>query len=362
MTLNFPSSPTNGQLFNGFVWDASAGVWKKQNSIKFSVGATPPVSPLPGDGWFDSDTGTTAVYYNDGSSSQWVELGNATALGPTGPTGAQGATGPTGPIGPTGASYSVDTIDSLTDVVITSPQAGQKLIYNGTNWVNLTGYVFVQTLYYTANNTFVKANYPWLRAIRVKAIGGGGGGGGAIATGASQFAAGGGGSGGDYVETFFTNITGMGSTLDIIIGTGANGSTGSAVAGSGGTTQLGGIVLAGGGTGGTGGAVQTAFSTTQGGAGSTAASPWISGQTLTVPGAPGSPGIAGGTANSAVAGGIGGASFLASGGPSVSAGSNGANGLGYGAGGGGATNPPSQATARTGGSGIQGILIVELYA
>ena len=99
MALNFPNSPANGDVFNGFVWDEAAGVWKKQNSIKFFVGATPPNSPLPGDGWFDSVTGTTAVYYDDGDSSQWIELGEVGPTGPTGPTGTTGATGETGPTG-----------------------------------------------------------------------------------------------------------------------------------------------------------------------------------------------------------------------------------------------------------------------
>jgi len=85
-------------------------VWKKQNNIKFYVGATPPASPLPGDGWFNNESGTTAVYYDDGSSAQWVELGNVGPAGPTGPTGPTGATGANGTFitastsGPTGGS------------------------------------------------------------------------------------------------------------------------------------------------------------------------------------------------------------------------------------------------------------------
>ena len=39
-----------------------------------------------GDLWWDSDEGDLLVYYNDGNSSQWVDIGN-------GVRGAQGATG-----------------------------------------------------------------------------------------------------------------------------------------------------------------------------------------------------------------------------------------------------------------------------
>jgi hypothetical protein len=47
------------------------------------VGDTPPPSPVAGDFWFETDTGTLLVYYNDGTSTQWV--------GTIGPAGAPGA-------------------------------------------------------------------------------------------------------------------------------------------------------------------------------------------------------------------------------------------------------------------------------
>lgn len=37
--------------------------------------ATPPVSPSDGDMWYDTDDGRTYVYYDDGTSQQWVEFG-----------------------------------------------------------------------------------------------------------------------------------------------------------------------------------------------------------------------------------------------------------------------------------------------
>ena len=46
---------------------------------KFTQSATAPTSPDPGDAWFDTTTGFTYVYYNDGDSSQWVQIGNAQA-------------------------------------------------------------------------------------------------------------------------------------------------------------------------------------------------------------------------------------------------------------------------------------------
>jgi hypothetical protein len=78
MALNFPNSPIDGEIFNGFVWNESMGVWEKQNNIKFFIGPTPPNLPLPGDVWFNSVIGIPALYYDDGSSQQWVEIGGST--------------------------------------------------------------------------------------------------------------------------------------------------------------------------------------------------------------------------------------------------------------------------------------------
>ena len=118
--FNFPNSPNTNDVHteNGisFKWDGT--VWKRVSGtgaqgatgttgsqgaagaqgdnagLDISTGA--PSSPDAGDLWFDSDSGVLAAYYNDGNSSQWVEVS-------TGPIGAQGAQGNTGAGGATGA-------------------------------------------------------------------------------------------------------------------------------------------------------------------------------------------------------------------------------------------------------------------
>jgi len=78
-----------------------------------TVSTTPPSSPINGQAWLDSETGSYYVYYG----SAWIETAQTQVLsgptGSTGPTGAAstavgptGATGPsvTGPTGPTGAA------------------------------------------------------------------------------------------------------------------------------------------------------------------------------------------------------------------------------------------------------------------
>jgi hypothetical protein len=47
-----------------------------------SVGATPPASPSAGAMWWDTNSGNLYIYYNDGSSSQWVIAVNVGALAP----------------------------------------------------------------------------------------------------------------------------------------------------------------------------------------------------------------------------------------------------------------------------------------
>jgi hypothetical protein len=43
----------------------------------FTASATAPVSPVSGDRWFDTSIGVYFTYFNDGTSSQWVETSNS---------------------------------------------------------------------------------------------------------------------------------------------------------------------------------------------------------------------------------------------------------------------------------------------
>ena len=70
-----------------------------------SIGLVPPTSPTPvqGDMWWDSDDSDLHVYYNDGTSAQWVSVTSAAALkGEKGQKGEIGPKGQKGEIGPKG--------------------------------------------------------------------------------------------------------------------------------------------------------------------------------------------------------------------------------------------------------------------
>ena len=234
----------------------------------------------------------------------------------------------------------MDILDNaLAPTNITTPTAGQKLVFDGTNWVNLTGYQYVDTVYYTSSGTFVKADYPWLRAIRVKVQGAGGGGG-------CETAGGGGGGGGGYAESFITDIAGLDASITVTRGGGGAGSTTAGTVGTAGTlSSFGSLIEAFGGAGG-------AFGS--GGSGGATGS-----ANLQIEGGGGAIGPRGILISGQGWGGAGGSSFLGGGasglGPSVAAGV-GLGGRIYGGGGGGGR------VGGAGGAGANGIVIVELYA
>jgi len=93
---------------------AEAGI-----SASTTVDDAPPISPNQGELWFDTESGILYVYYNDGTSTQWVQ-----------PTSIQ--------YGTSGGGTGSSNLDGLTDVTITNPTTGQVLKYNGSTWINDT--------------------------------------------------------------------------------------------------------------------------------------------------------------------------------------------------------------------------------
>ncbi len=76
MALDFPSSPTDGQIYGSYVYNNTIGVWQSKEESA-TVAVTSPTKPLTannGDIWYNSSRGIPYVYYDDGTSSQWVEI------------------------------------------------------------------------------------------------------------------------------------------------------------------------------------------------------------------------------------------------------------------------------------------------
>ncbi len=82
MAIDFPASPTNGQVYQGYYYDGDKGAWRSQNTTHGSVitSATTPTGATAGDMWFNTTDGTLFIYYNDGISTNWVEVNSTSSL------------------------------------------------------------------------------------------------------------------------------------------------------------------------------------------------------------------------------------------------------------------------------------------
>jgi hypothetical protein len=89
MGMNFPNSPTTGQLFpatpvagqpvyrwNGVAWDSIG--FASSGGVFF--GDAPPASPADGALWWNSANAQLYIRYNDGNSSQWVVVVSAPSV------------------------------------------------------------------------------------------------------------------------------------------------------------------------------------------------------------------------------------------------------------------------------------------
>lgn len=207
------------------------------------------------------------------------------------------------------------------------------------------------TVVYTSSGTFKPADYPWARTWRVRVVGGGGGGGGCGATAAGQNSEGGGGGGGGYAERW-GSIAELPDSVTVTVGAGGSAGVG-ANGGNGGTSSFGSFCSA---TGGSGGASGTAVST------STTATSGMGGQgqggDITTEGDSGGNGRV--INGEAVCANHGGGTVLAGIQRASIFSTDGLAGNFPGGGGSGARNAAS-ASARPGGAGAPGVVIVELY-
>jgi hypothetical protein len=306
MAFDFPASPTNGQAFlpvaggPAYAWDGTA--WRMTSggiSAGVFIGDAPPANPVPGQLWWDSDSGDTFIYFSDGTSSQWVQF-NASPV-------------PVNREGKLTLFISSGTFTPDPDMV----------------WCEVTGW------------------------------GGGGGGGGHPTTLAAQGAASAGGNSGGkaYVKLSKAQV---GASQAVAIGAGGVGVTGANGA-AGGDTSFGAFLNACGGGGGpvsgaSGGQVYFSAITSA----TLSATGDIRGWSCAATrgsGGQGSNGQFGGTGGMTEWGGAGnGAVAVGSGG-----GAGGGGQVNTGSGGGGAAVGVSNAATRPGGPGGSGILIVKEY-
>ena len=83
--LDFPASPTDGQVYANWVYSSAKGAWKAKplTGQKIAVSATAPLAPTLGDEWYNSNDGSAYVYYTDVDGSQWVQIKSDATLSST---------------------------------------------------------------------------------------------------------------------------------------------------------------------------------------------------------------------------------------------------------------------------------------
>ena len=132
-------NPTQGDLWKASdnnCWAYSGTAWMNVGALAGATGATGATGAAGAQG----TTGATGAAGAAGATGPTGPQGPAGPAGAKGDTGATGATGPQGLQGATGLqgpSGVATTMGTLTDVVLASPGALDKLEYNGVNWVNV---------------------------------------------------------------------------------------------------------------------------------------------------------------------------------------------------------------------------------
>jgi len=144
---NFPASPTNNQtvIIGGltYVYNSSKGIWKDQISNIGSTSDNAPANPVDGQLWYNSLTGALFVYYDDGTSSQWV--------GVSGPAGTAGTDGDAGAAGAAGSTTTYANLAAFPSSGNTAGDQGYAVdtsilyVYYGSAWVPVGGGASVTT-------------------------------------------------------------------------------------------------------------------------------------------------------------------------------------------------------------------------
>jgi len=125
------ASDNNCWAYNGTSW-TNVGAISGVTGAQGAAGATGPTGAT-------GPQGATGAVGTQGATGAAGSQGLAGPQGPKGDTGSTGTTGATGPQGATGLqgpAGTATTMESLTNVSLTSVAALDRLEYDGTNWIN----------------------------------------------------------------------------------------------------------------------------------------------------------------------------------------------------------------------------------
>lgn len=85
MAINFPTNPSDGEVYSGYYYDLAKTAWRSLplTQAQSTSSSTPPLTANPGEFWFNTNDGILFTYFDDGTTSQWVEVKANSSLGST---------------------------------------------------------------------------------------------------------------------------------------------------------------------------------------------------------------------------------------------------------------------------------------
>jgi hypothetical protein len=178
MALNFPNSPTDGQIYtdtpsgNRWVWDSANTVWKSTSTFTqtITVASTAPGSPVIGQLWWNQDYGRLLVYYSDGTSSQWVDASPSDYTSSLAYVNSNAAFGKANTALQNTSGTFAGTLSVTGNVGISTSTSNYKLDINaGSQGTTANSQVLLQRFYTASSNSGGNSNYLELTDTRVVA-------------------------------------------------------------------------------------------------------------------------------------------------------------------------------------------------
>lgn len=69
MALNFPATPTDGQVYENYIWSQAAGTWQSIKKLtNVEVSTSQPTGLVDGQLWFNETDQKLYIFYN----SSWI--------------------------------------------------------------------------------------------------------------------------------------------------------------------------------------------------------------------------------------------------------------------------------------------------
>ena len=122
--------------------DGTDASWDTIDEFSVSIADAPPGSASTGALWWESDTGRLKIYYNDGSSSQWVDAFPVAEPGATDPAMGGDMTGTASnaqiAADAVGAAEIATNAVGITELNVTDGTTGQVLTTNGSGTLSFT--------------------------------------------------------------------------------------------------------------------------------------------------------------------------------------------------------------------------------